>query len=102
MSSRPTLKTISELSGFAVPTVSRALKGAPDIGESTKAKVRRIAEEIGYVPNRAGVRLRTGKTNVISIVLTSEHDALDDHTGRLIGSVAQQLREVEVARQVQP
>ncbi|MDV7142169.1 LacI family DNA-binding transcriptional regulator [Tropicimonas sp. TH_r6] len=91
-SKRPTLKTISELSGFAVPTVSRALKDAPDIGEATKQTVRRIATEVGYVPNRAGVRLRTGKTNVISIVLSSELDALDDHSGRIINSVAQVLR----------
>lgn len=89
---RPTLKTISELSGFAVPTVSRALKDAPDIGEATKARVREIANEIGYVPNRAGVRLRTGKTNVVSIVLSTERDSIDDHTGRLIASIAQTLR----------
>ena len=30
---RPTLKTIAKLSGLAVPTVSRALNDAPDIGE---------------------------------------------------------------------
>lgn len=92
MTSRPTLKTISELSGFAVPTVSRALKDAPDIGAETKRKVRQIAEEIGYVPNRAGVRLRTGKTNVVSLVLSTDHDILDDHASRLISSVAERLR----------
>lgn len=89
---RPTLKTISEMSGFAVPTVSRALKDAPDIGEQTKATVRRIAEEIGYVPNRAGVRLRTGRTMVISLVLSTDHDVLDDHTNRMIATVARTLR----------
>ena len=66
---KPTLRTISEISGLAVPTVSRALNDAPDIGRETKQRVREIAREIGYVPNRAGVRLRTGKTNVISLVL---------------------------------
>ncbi len=89
---RPTLKTISEMSGFAVPTVSRALKDAPDIGEATKVKVRRIAAELGYVPNRAGVRLRTGKTNVISLVLSNEFDGINDLSGRIITSVAQGLR----------
>ncbi|WP_236545095.1 LacI family DNA-binding transcriptional regulator [Tropicimonas marinistellae] len=86
------MKTISEMSGFAVPTVSRALKDAPDIGAETKATVRRIAEEIGYVPNRAGVRLRTGRTMVISLVLSTDHDVLDDHTNRLISTVAKSLR----------
>lgn len=90
-SERPTLKTISELSGFAVPTVSRALKDAPDIGADTKATVRRIAREIGYVPNRAGVRLKTGKTNVISLVLSTDHDMMN-HTARLISSIAGGLR----------
>ena len=91
---RPTLKTISELSGFAVPTVSRALKDAPDIGAKTKATVRRIASEIGYVPNRAGVRLKTGKTNVISLVLSTDHDMMN-HTARLISSLAGALRDTQ-------
>ena len=88
---RPTLKTISEISGFAVQTVSRALSDAPDISEKTKVIVRRIADEVGYVPNRAGVRLRTGKTNVISLVLSTEHDVLS-LTSRLISSIAEGLR----------
>ena len=88
---KPTLKTISRLSGLAVPTVSRALNDAPDIGAETKRLVRRIAEEIGYVPNRAGVRLRTGRTNVISLVLSTEHDVMN-HTARLISSVAGTLQ----------
>lgn len=89
---RPTLMTISNISGFAVQTVSRALSDAPDISAKTKEKVRKIADEIGYVPNRAGVRLRTGKTNVISLVLATDHDVLS-LTSRLISSVAEGMRE---------
>jgi LacI family transcriptional regulator len=88
---RPTLKTISGLSGLAVATVSRALSDAPDIGDETKRRVREIAERIGYRPNRAGVRLRTGKTNVIALVLSTEHEMMN-HTARLIASVAGALR----------
>ena len=84
---KPTLKTISELAGLAVPTVSRALHDAPDIGAETKQKVRRIAAEIGYVPNRAGVRLKTGKTNVIALILSTEHEILN-HTARMISAIA--------------
>jgi LacI family transcriptional regulator len=84
---RPTLKTIARLAGLAVPTVSRALNDAPDIGDDTKRRVREIATRIGYRPNRAGVRLRTGKTHVISLVLSTEHDMMN-HTARLISSLA--------------
>ncbi len=89
---KPTLKTIAEMSGLAVATVSRALSDAPDIGADTKKLVRRIAADIGYVPNRAGVRLRTGRTNVITLVLSTEPDTMD-HTSRLITSIAEELRD---------
>lgn len=85
----PTLKTIAQMSGLAVPTVSRALNDAPDIGRDTKLLVRKIADEIGYVPNRAGVRLRTGRTNVISLVMSTEHD---NHTAKFISSIASGLQ----------
>ena len=88
---RPTLKTISRITGLAVATVSRALNDAPDIGAKTKQRVNECAEQIGYRPNRAGVRLRTGKTHVISLVMSTEHDLMN-HTARLITSVAGALR----------
>ena len=88
---RPTLKTIAAESGLAVATVSRALKDAPDIGEGTKARVREIAARLGYRQNRAAVRLRTGKTNVIALALSTETDVMN-HTSKLIYSIAAALR----------
>jgi LacI family transcriptional regulator len=88
---RPTLKTIAAATGLAIATVSRALKDAPDIGEDTKRRVRETATLLGYRPNRAGVRLRTGKTNVIALVLSTETDVMN-HTSRLIYSIANALR----------
>jgi LacI family transcriptional regulator len=88
---RPTLKTIAQATGLAIATVSRALKDAPDIGEATKTRVREVALSLGYRPNRAGVRLRTGKTNVIALVLSAESDVMNN-TAKLIYSIAQALR----------
>lgn len=88
---RPTLKTIATATGLAVATVSRALKDAPDIGEETKRRVRETAERLGYRPNRAGVRLRTGKTNVIALVLSAEADVMN-HTSQLLYSIARTLK----------
>lgn len=73
---RPTLKTIAYMTGLGVTTVSRALNDAPDIGQATKERVRLVAKQIGYRPNRAGVRLRTGRTNVISLILSVENEVL--------------------------
>ncbi len=73
---RPTLKTIAYMTGLAVTTVSRALKDAPDISEPTKERVRLVAEQVGYRPNRAGIRLRTGRTQVISLVLSLDEEVM--------------------------
>ncbi len=73
---RPTLKTIAFMTGLGVTTVSRALKDAPEIGEETRRRVQLVARQIGYRPNRAGVRLRTGKTNVISLVLNTDEQIM--------------------------
>ncbi len=77
---------------MAVPTVSRALADAPDISESTKKKIRQIAKDLGYVPNRAGVGLRTGRTNVISLVMSTEREMMNV-TARLLSSIGVSLRE---------
>ena len=74
-----------------MPTVSRALSDAPDISIETKNRVRLVAKEINYVPNRAGVRLRTGRTNVVSLVLPTEVNMMN-HTARLISSITQTLQ----------
>ncbi|WP_231592606.1 LacI family transcriptional regulator [Pelagovum pacificum] len=101
VTAKPTLKTIAELTGLAVPTVSRALNDAPDIGMQTKKLVREVADKIGYVPNRAGVRLRTGRTQVISLIISTEHEIMN-HTARMISSIAGALRETPFHLNVTP
>ncbi|MEX0970691.1 MAG: LacI family transcriptional regulator [Paracoccaceae bacterium] len=89
--SQPTLKTIAQMTGFAVTTVSRALNDAPDIGQATKEKVREVAKSIGYRPNRAGVRLRTGKTNVIALILSNQQDVIG-HASELVYAISDELK----------
>ena len=87
---RPTLKTIAAMTGLGVTTVSRALKDAPDIGAETKERVRTIARQIGYQPDRAGVRLRTGKTNVIALVLGINEEIMG-FTSQMLHGISQGL-----------
>lgn len=87
---RPTLKTIAGITELGVTTVSRALKDAPDISAQTKQLVRTVAEEIGYTPNRAGVGLRTGKTNVITLALSLDEEIMGV-TSHLVRGIADTL-----------
>jgi LacI family transcriptional regulator len=88
--SRPTLKTIAFMTGLGITTVSRALKDAPEIGEETRKRVQLVARQVGYRPNRAGVRLRTGKTNVISLVLNTE-EQVGGFVSDLIYGISEEL-----------
>jgi LacI family transcriptional regulator len=88
--SRPTLKTIAFMTGLGITTVSRALKDAPEIGVETRRRVQLVARQVGYRPNRAGVRLRTGKTNVISLVLNTE-EQVGGFVSDLIYGISEEL-----------
>ena len=48
---RPTMKTIAELAGVSVMTVSRALRNQSVLPKETRARIQKIAREIGYRPN---------------------------------------------------
>lgn len=74
---RPTLRTIAEMTGLSLSTVSLSLRGGASLKQETRDRVAEAARRVGYVPDRAGVRLRTGKTNVISLVLHGGDDAID-------------------------
>ena len=47
-----TLKDIAGQTGYSINTVSHALKNKPDISEAARARIRRAAEELGYVATR--------------------------------------------------
>lgn len=70
----PTLRSIAFLTGLGVSTVSRALRDGPEINIETRKRVKLVAQQVGYRPNRAGVRLRTGKTNVITVALNARDE----------------------------
>lgn len=74
---RVTLKTIAEVTGLSLSTVSLSLRGGTTLKQETRDKVSEAARTLGYVPDRAGVRLRTGKTNVIALVLDGSEDSID-------------------------
>jgi LacI family transcriptional regulator len=88
---KPTLRTVAKETGFAVATVSRALAGDERIAAKTRATVAEAATRLGYVPNRAARRLRTGRTQVISLLLNTEHEFLG-FTHEFLSGMTETLR----------
>ena len=66
------LKDISKICGVSVATVSKALNDHKDIGEETKANIRRVAKEMGYSPNLSARALKTNRTYGIGVLFADE------------------------------
>ena len=63
------LKDIAKLAGVSVMTVSKALRDAPDVSAATSAKIKKLALELGYVPDSSAQGLRTKTTKLIGLVI---------------------------------
>ncbi|MBD2845637.1 LacI family DNA-binding transcriptional regulator [Paenibacillus sp. IB182496] len=66
-----TIKDIARVAGVSFSTVSKALRDSPLVQEATKAKIRRIAEELGYQPNNAARRLVSRRSGAVGVVWPS-------------------------------
>ena len=66
-----TLADIAKEVGTSINTVSRALRDCSDISKETKEKVKRVAQEMGYVPNKLAEFLRSKRSNIVSVIIAS-------------------------------
>jgi LacI family transcriptional regulator len=79
-----TLKDVAMKSGFAINTVSRALRDKEDISDETKRVIQSIAKEMGYISNTIAGSLRSGNTKTIAIILG---DISNPHFGIMVKEV---------------
>ncbi len=63
------LKDIAQRAGVSVMTVSKVLRNAPDISVATKARVKLISQQMGYVPDSTAQSLRTRTTRLLGVVI---------------------------------
>jgi DNA-binding LacI/PurR family transcriptional regulator len=65
------LKEIAALANCSVMTVSKALRDKPDVSPATKARIKAIARQMGYVPNSSAKMLRTKSSRLFGVVISS-------------------------------
>src|SRR3954471_21580151 len=65
------LKDIAVRAGVSVMTVSKVLRDAPDISSATKARIKLMADQMGYVPDSMAQGLRTRTTHLIGLVVSA-------------------------------
>jgi DNA-binding LacI/PurR family transcriptional regulator len=65
------LKDIAQQAGVSVMTVSKALRDEPDVSASTKARIKLLAQQMGYVPDSTAQGLRTRTTHLFGLAVSS-------------------------------
>jgi LacI family transcriptional regulator len=64
-----TVKDVAKKAGVATSTVSRVINDHPSISESTKKKVRKVMEDLGYFPNITARNLGKRISSAIGVIL---------------------------------
>ena len=63
------LEDIARRLGVSRVTVSKALRGHPDISQEMTARVRKVADEMGYIPNIIARSLSSRRSGMIGLVV---------------------------------
>src|SRR3990172_1513583 len=102
------LSDIAKKLGVSSVTVSKALRGHPDISAETVKKVKVIAKELGYVPNFMARNLSSKNSRMIGVivpkiahfffaaVIESIYDAAFENGYEIILTVSQENPEREI------
>ncbi len=72
--SNVSIKDIARTAGISHSTVSRALNDSPLVNAETKARIRRLADTLGYSPDAGARSLVMGRTHAIGVVVTTIAD----------------------------
>jgi LacI family transcriptional regulator len=68
---RITLKDIAAACGISRAAVSLVLQDSPRVSEQTKARVRQVIEETGYVYDRSAANLRSKRSMAVGLIVTN-------------------------------
>jgi len=74
MKRKPSIKDVAKASGVSSATVSNVFSGKKHVNEDLKLRVKQVAAELGYFLDKSASKLKSGKTNVIGVLVPSLSD----------------------------
>ena len=92
-----TLKDIAEHTRLSIMTVSRAVRGRPDVSVASRRKVLAAVQRLGYIPNPAARQLVSrapapGQDRIIGTILSREVVTSHSHFAGIIQGIADEAR----------
>jgi LacI family transcriptional regulator len=73
-SKRPSIKEVASRAGVSTATVSHVFSGKRRVNEDLSKRVRHAADELGYSVDRVASQLRTGKVNIVAVIVPDLED----------------------------
>ena len=64
-----TIGDVASAAGVSIATVSRALRGLPNVAPDTRARIAEVASRLRYQPDPHASRLAAGRTNAIGMAV---------------------------------
>ncbi|MEG9250286.1 LacI family DNA-binding transcriptional regulator [Arthrobacter sp. Soc17.1.1.1] len=62
------IEDVARAASVSITTVSHALSGRGQVAEATRERVRRVADELGYAPNRMASGLKSRRSQIVGLV----------------------------------
>ena len=81
------LKDIAKATGYSTNTVSLALRGSLRLPHATRERIRRVASELDYLPNKLAQALAGSKCYAIGLVLTDIQNPILTEVAQEVSSV---------------
>lgn len=63
------IREIAKLAGVSSATVSRVLNGSNLVTEETSQRIRKIIDDLHFVPNTSAIHLKNGKSQIFGIII---------------------------------
>ena len=88
-----TIVDVANRAGVAISSASAALNGRPGVSDTTRDRVRKIADELGYVPSIRGRSLSAKRAFSVGLTVQRDFSVLeaDPFFGAFIGGIEETL-----------
>ena len=87
MDQKASLDDVARLSGVSRSAASRALNNRPGVRPDVRERISRIADHLGYRPNRAAKNLASGLSSVIGLVIPTADLRVDPYGAAMTHAV---------------
>ena len=83
---------VAKQAGVSTATVSRVISGAPGVSDEARARVNAAVSSLGYRPDLAARRLRSGRTDTLGLIVSDIRNPFFTEISRAVEDVAYQNR----------